>query len=349
MKKIVTACLLSLALLLSMTACSNSTGGSSTPAPTPAAATPDTGTAGTPAPADEKGGAPEGYPNGPVTMLVGYTAGGGSDLAIRTFDEFFGPLLGEAVTVSNLPGGGATVAVAELQNSKADGQSIGLVTLSTQSVSPYSLDLPYTIDDFEYLGCFGAYTYALLVPAESPYQSFDDLLEATKSGAVQVSYTSNLHEMLARKIMASTGADFETIYYSSTSDAITDLLGGFIPVALGDIASYSSYVSSGQMRVLASCSDDRWPVAEDVPTLKEMGYDDAAMSSYLGLAVPAGTDPAIVSYLSDLVYQVSSDPTFQNRLFEVTKLQSVAYTGQEIKDIFLQVYEEAAEIYGPIG
>ena len=186
------------------------------------------------------------------------------------------------------------------------------------------------------------------LPYKMAVFAFDDLLEATKSAPVQVSYTSNLHEMLARKIVAATEADLDTVYYSSTSDAITDLLGGFIPVALGDIASYSSYVTSGQLRVLASCSDDRWPVAEDVPTLVEMGYEGAAMSSYLGLAVPKGTDPAIVSYLSDLVYQVASDPTFQDRLFEVTKLQSLAYTGEEIKAIFEQVYDEAAEIYGPI-
>lgn len=342
MKKSLLALILALAMIVPMFGCNNAeTPNNSAATESSAPENSDSG--------NEENSAPEGYPDGPITTLVGYTAGGGSDLAQRTFNEFLSPLLGVPLTVSNLPGGGATVAVAELVNSKADGQTIGLVTLSTQSVSPYSLDLPYEIDDFEYLGCYGAYTYALLVPAESPYESFDDLLEATKSGAVQCSYTSNLHEMLSRKVMAATGADLDMVYYSSTSDAITDLLGGFIPVALGDIASYSAYVTSGQLRVLASCSDDRWPVAEDVPTLVEMGYEGAAMSSYLGLAVPAGTDPAIVKYLSDLVYQVASDPTFQERLFEVTKLQSVAYTGEEIKAIFEQVYEEAAEIYGPIG
>lgn len=293
--------------------------------------------------------APEGYPDGPITMLVGYTAGGGSDLAVRTFAEYFAPLVGEAVTISNLPGAGATVSVAQLQNSAADGLTIGLVTLSTQSVSPYSLDLPYTIDDFEYLGAFGAYTYALLVPAESEYQTFDDLLQASAAGAVQVSYTSNLHEMLSRKVIAATGADLDMVYYSSTADAITDLLGGFIPVALGDIASYSSYVTAGQLRVLTVCSDDRWPVAPEVETLAELGYEDAAMSSYLGLAVPAGTDPAVVEYLSALVSQVSSNPEFQAKLFEVTKLQTLSYTGEEIRAIFETVYDEAAEIYGPIG
>lgn len=347
MKKSLTAILLAIMMVATMAGCGNSSSPESNPPANPPASEP--GTALTDEPNQETGGAPEGYPDGPITMLVGYTAGGGSDLAQRTFDEFFAPLVGEAVTVSNLPGGGATVAVAELHNSKADGQTIGLVTLSTQSVSPYSLDLPYNIDDFEYLGCYGAYTYALMVPAESPYESFDDLLEASKSGAIQTSYTSNLHEMLSRKVMAATGANLDMVYYSSTSDAITDLLGGFIPVALGDIASYSAYVSSGQLRVLASCSDDRWPVAPDVPTLVEMGYEGAAMSSYLGLAVPAGTDPAIVKYLSDLVYQVSSDPTFQDKLFEVTKLQSVCYTGEEIKEIFETVYAEAAEIYGTEG
>lgn len=347
MKKSLVALLLAIVMVVALAGCNdqaaNNSPANSAPNNPPASQSP-----AEPAPTSggDEGGAPAGYPDGPISMLVGYTAGGGSDLAQRTFDEFFSPLVGVPVTVSNLPGGGATVAVAELHNSKADGQTIGLVTLSTQSVSPYSLDLPYTIDDFEYLGCYGAYTYALMVPAESPYQSFDDLLAASKNGAIQTSYTSNLHEMLSRKVMAATGANLDMVYYSSTSDAITDLLGGFIPVALGDIASYSAYVSSGQLRVLASCSDDRWPVAPDVPTLVEMGYEGAAMSSYLGLAVPAGTDPAVVKYLSDLVYQVASDTTFQERLFEVTKLQCVCYTGAEIKEIFETVYAEAAEIYG---
>ena len=142
MKKSLIAILLALAMALPMTGCSSSAKSTPTPAPADTSAPADT------TPADEGTTAPEGYPDGPISMLVGYTAGGGSDLAMRTFDEFLSPLIGEPLTVSNLPGGGATVAVAQLQNSKADGQTIGLVTLSTQSVSPYSLDLPYTIEDF---------------------------------------------------------------------------------------------------------------------------------------------------------------------------------------------------------
>jgi len=238
MKKIVTTYLLSLALLLSMAACASTPGGN-TDAPTP---TPETNAPASDAPSTPAlDGAPEGYPDGPVTMLVGYTAGGGSDLAIRTFDEFFGPLLGEAVTVSNLPGGGATVAVAELQNREADGQSIGLVTLSTQSVSPYSLDLPYTIDDFEYLGCFGAYTYALLVPAESPYQSFDDLLEAIaqmeRMDKVQETFEtflSGYEQGVNSGIAVKSRSDYQENFENARLNAVVvDLLIGGVLLLIG--------------------------------------------------------------------------------------------------------------------
>ena len=83
------------------------------------------------------------------------------------------------------------------------------------------------------------------------------------------------------------------VYYPSTADAITDLLGGFIPAAVGDIASYSSYVEAGQMRVLAYAAEDAWPVAPDAPTLTSLGYEDTVLESLLGLAMPKGTDPEI--------------------------------------------------------
>ena len=342
MKKRLLALTLSLAMLLPIAACGSSSGeGSASPEESSAPASS--------APAGEETAAataPEGYPDGPISVLVGFTAGGGSDLAVRTFNKYFTPLIGEAVTVSNQPGGGATVAVAQLQNSAANGQTLGLVTLSSQSVSPYSLDLPYTIDDFEYLGAFAAFTYAILVPADSEYQDFDDLLEATKSGPIQMSTTSNLHELLARKIIDDTGADLETVYYSGTSDAITDLLGGFIPVALGDIASYSAYVESGQLRVLCSASDTRWPVAPDAPTLMELGYENSAINSYTGLAVPKGTDPAIVAYLQALFAQVANDPAFQEELYDVTKMEATPMTGDEYYEVLVNAYNEAGEILG---
>ena len=280
------------------------------------------------------------YPKGPITCLVGYSAGGGSDMAVRTFGEYFAPKVGEAFTISNVTGGSGTVAVSQLKHSDPDGYTMGLTTLNTQSISPFSLDVDYTNEDFDYLGALGKFTYAILVSAESPYQTFDDILADAKQGTIQCSGTATLHELLGMKVSAATGGDFEVVYYPSTADAITDLLGGFIPAAVGDIASYSSYVEAGQMRVLAYAAEDAWPVAPAAPTLKSLGYEDTVLESLLGLALPKGTDPEVLSFLREKFDETVNEKEFQDKLYETTKLIPVQYNAQEYYDVLVNTYAE---------
>ena len=332
MKKSIIALSLTLAMSLSLAGCSNGQS-AATPAPketTPAAPTPAETT-----PAKELD-----YPKGPVTCLVGYSAGGGSDMAVRTFGEYFAPKLGEAFTIANVTGGSGTVAVSQLKHSDADGYTMGLTTLNTQSISPFSLDVDYAVEDFDYLGALGKFTYAVLVSADSPYQTFDDILADAKQGTIQCTGTATLHELLGQKISASTGGDFEVVYYPSTADAITDLLGGFIPAAVGDIASYSSYVEAGQMRVLAYAAEDAWPVAPDAPTLESLGYKDTVLESLLGLAMPKGTDPEILDFLREKFNETVNEKDFQDKLYETTKLIPVQYTAQEYLDVLTSTYAE---------
>lgn len=165
-------------------------------------------------------------------------------------------------------------------------------------------------------------------------------LDVTLIETIQCAGTAAFHQILGGKISEATGAQLEVIYYTNTTDAITDVLSGRIPAAVADIASYTSYVEAGQMRVLVGASDERWPAAPDVPTLTELGYEDCSMASYCGLAMPKGTDPAILELLREKFEVVANDPEFQERLYEVAKMLPAPMTGDEYLQLCEETYAE---------
>ena len=129
------------------------------------------------------------YPSGPITMIVNYSAGGGTDLAARALGDAAAEVLGTAITVSNVTGGSGTVGVTELANSKADGYTIGVATLSPLALVPWQLEVTYTPDSFKYICAFGQYGYGIVVAKDSPYQTLEDLIAAAKEGTVNYGAT----------------------------------------------------------------------------------------------------------------------------------------------------------------
>ena len=118
---------------------------------------------------------------------------------------------------------------------------------------------------------------------------------------------------------------------------MADVLGGFVPCALGDMASCAAYVKSGDMRLLASAHSQRWDVAPEVETLQEMGYD-AVCDSYMGLCVPADTPDEIVEVLRDACATAFEDAAFQEIMTNTN--QAPAYmTGDEYEALVREYYE----------
>lgn len=337
MKKALLALLVACSLMLGIAGC-GPTASQPTPTPAstpqvPASATQPTETA--PAKSD--------YPKAPITWIVPYSAGGGTDLAVRTFIKYLEPLVGQSIVVSNLSGGGGTIGVTELYHSKPDGYTMGTVTLASQVISKHQMDLEYTMDDFEYLGSYAQWTYGIVVNADSPYQDVEDVIAAGKeAGGLQFGAAGTINGFALLDLGEVTGAEFDMVFYGNTTDCTTDCLGGFIPCIAGDIASVSSYIESGQMRLLASASEKRWPAAPDVPTLQELGYD-VSVSSYTGLAFPKGTDPDTVAFMQDCFNQVCANKDFQEELYELCSLQPIALDGPT----YYQLLQDLEKDYAP--
>ena len=278
------------------------------------------------------------YPDGAITMIVNYSAGGGTDLAARALADAATKELGGAITVSNITGGSGTVGVTELANAKADGYTIGVATLSPLALVPWQLDVTYTPDSFEYICAFGQYGYGIVVAKDSPYQTLDDLIAAAKAESVKFGATGYPQPFVMEDLGNMTGASFEFVSYASTTDLITDVLGGFVPCAMCDMASFASYVKSGDMRLLASATDKHWDVAPDVQTLQEMGYDTVC-NSYMGLCVPADTPEEIVTQLREAFAAASEDEAYKELLINCN-LTWAYMSGEEYEELVRSSYDE---------
>ena len=316
MKKKVLAVLLVLAMVFALAAC----GGS------------DSGNGGGDASAESS------YPEEVITMLVNYSAGGGTDLCARALADAAAKVLGGTITVSNVEGGSGTVGVAQLATEKNDGYVIGVATLAPLAVVPFTMEVPYTTDDFEYICAFGQYGYGIVVSKDSPYQTLDDLLEAGKQGTIKFGATGYPQPFAMDELGEVTGGSYEFVAYTSTADMVTDVMADRIPFAVADMASFASYVKSGDIRLLASACSQRWAVAPEVETLKEMGYD-VELNSFLGLAAPKGVDEATLTILRDAFKTACEDETYKETLANANILYAYM-TGDEYAQMVKDTYAE---------
>jgi len=212
-----------------------------------------------------------------------------------------------------------------------------VATLAPLALVPYQLDVTYTPDSFKYLCAFGQYGYGIVVAKDSPYQTLDDLIEAAKESPISFGATGYPQPLTMKDLGEETGAQFSFVQYPSTTDCVADVLGGFVPCALGDMASFAAYVKSGDMRLLASAHSQRWDVAPEVETLQEMGYN-AVCDSYMGLCVPADTPDEIVEVLRDACATAFEDAAFQEIMTNTN--QAPAYmTGDEYEALVREYYE----------
>lgn len=278
------------------------------------------------------------YPSGPITMIVNYSAGGGTDLAARAMADAASKSLGQTITVSNVSGGTGTVGIAEMATHDADGYTIGVATLAPLALVPWTMEVTYTPESFDYICAFGQYGYGIVVSADSPYQTLDDLVAAAIAEPINCGATGYPQPFAMSGLNDATGSQLTFVSYPSTTDLITDVLGGFIPCAVCDQASFTSYVKDGSMRLLASATDKRWDCAPDVPTLQELGYD-VALLSYMGLAMPAGADEAIVAKLREAFKGACEDATYLDILAN-NNLVATYLPGEEYEKIVKDMYAE---------
>ena len=259
------------------------------------------------------------YPEKPVEIIVGYSAGGGTDVMARTVAKFLETALGEgaSVVVKNAPGAGGQIGFTNVAASKPDGYTLGTFNLPAALALTSDREADYDVKSFTYLANFVEDPNTVVVSASSGFDTLADLLAAAKldPGTVTVGLSSlggNDH-FSANLIAQASGAEFTLVPFTGAAMARTAIMGGH--VTAGTMALSQTTAFRDELKVLAVLDDERSPFHPVVPTAKEQGYD-VQMSSLRGIVAPAGLDPDIAGRLREALTQVNADPGFQKAMAE---------------------------------
>ncbi|MWB79670.1 tripartite tricarboxylate transporter substrate binding protein [Pseudooceanicola sp. 216_PA32_1] len=259
------------------------------------------------------------YPEKPVEIIVGYSAGGGTDVMARTVAQFLEKELGDgaSVVVKNMPGAGGQIGFTETSQAAPDGYTLGTFNLPAALALTYDRDADYDVSSFTYLANFVEDPNTITVAASSKFQTLDELIEAAKAdpGAITLGLSSlggNDH-FGANMMAAASGAEFTLVPFKGASNARTAIMGGHVAAGTMTLGQTTSFPD--ELRVLAVLAEDRSPFRPDVPTAKELGYD-VQMSSLRGIVAPAGLDAAVADKLRAALSAVNANPEFQAMMAE---------------------------------
>jgi len=257
------------------------------------------------------------YPEKPVEVIVGYSAGGGTDVMARTVAQFLEKELNGSVVVKNMPGAGGQIGFTEVAKAAPDGYTLGTFNLPAALALTHDRDADYDVNSYTYLANFVEDPNTITVAASSPFQTLGELLDAAKAdpGAITLGLSSlggNDH-FGANMIAAASGAEFTLVPFKGASNARTAIMGGHVAggtMTLGQTTNFPD-----ELRVLAVLAGERSPFRPDVPTAKELGFD-VQMSSLRGIVAPAGMDEAMADQLRAALTAVNANPDFQAMMAE---------------------------------
>ncbi|WP_373789347.1 Bug family tripartite tricarboxylate transporter substrate binding protein, partial [Delftia acidovorans] len=233
---------------------------------------------------------------GPITLIVGWPAGGPSDNVARLAATRMSEALGQPITIDNRAGAGGNLGSDAAARARPDGNTIMLATVASHGLNSalYARLNHDPLKDFAPIGMITTSPSVLLVPVASPLRSVNDLLEAARARPGQLNYGSggvgSSQHLAGASFKQLTGVDVTHIPYKGTAPAMTDLMAGRVDFVLTTGAI--PFIRSGKLRALAVASRQRLPALPDVPTFEEAGVKGFYTDTWYGLVAPGGTPRA---------------------------------------------------------
>ncbi len=254
------------------------------------------------------------YPNKSVTMMVPFSAGGGTDVIARLFSPYLEKYLGTSIAILNKPGSNAEIGITWLYNQKPDGYSIGFTNLPHFVSNPLMRETKYTVEEF--IPLINLVTDPGVIAVKADDDRFPDLeafinyaKENPASLTIGNSGIGGDDHIATLMLQDRTGAKFTPVPFTGAAPNRTALLGGHIMGSAINASEAVQFVDSGQMRVLAVMSEERYADLPDVPTFKELGYNVISGSSR-GISVVPGTPEEIIQVLAEAAEKAANDPEF---------------------------------------
>jgi tripartite-type tricarboxylate transporter receptor subunit TctC len=263
-------------------------------------------------------------PKGPITLVVPFAAGGATDVVSRLVAQKLSERIARTVVVENVGGGGGSIGAAKVAKSPADGTTLLMGTIATHVINPLSATQSAydPLKDFTPISLLAKVPNVLLVGNSVKAQNLKELIALVKAQPGKFAYGSSgigTPPHLSGELFKSmAGLDIAHVPYKGGGPAMSDLIGGQIPILFDVLSGAASHIRSGSVRAIAMTLDQRSPSFPDLPTMAEAGLPGYETYTWNGVFGPSGMPRAVVDQLSKELVAVVALPDVQAKLKEIS-------------------------------
>ncbi len=262
------------------------------------------------------------FPNKPIKIVVGYAAGGAVDAVARSVGQSLSASTGQPVLVDNKPGAGTNIAVKSVIAAEPDGYTLLMAANALAANMALYQPAPFDAEkELTAVSLVGRVPVVIAANPSVPYANVKQLIEAAKNKPNSIAYGSpgngSTPHMAIELFTHAAGIDLQHIPYRGGAQAITDVIGGQLPLIAVNALEVLPHVKSGKLKVLGVLSPARSPIFPDAPTIAESGFAGFEASVWYGLVAPAGTPKAVVQKLHEEVQKALQSKEVRDRMTQV--------------------------------
>lgn len=297
---------------------------------------------------------PGAWPDKPVKMILSQPPGSGPDNVARLLGERLAKPLGQAIVIDNKPGGQNIIGAQAAARSPADGYAFYFATTAALVTNKYLFKtMPYDPQkDFVPVAFVAKSPFAVLVRAESPITSMQDLVARSKAAPGKVSLANEgprtFGGIIARLINARTKMEANLVSYASVGVSVQDVIGGHADVVVADLASTAQLVRQGRLRILAVTAAKRVAGWEQVPALAEL-LPNFEMVGWFAVMAPAGTPAAVVARLNKEINTLLADADTAQRMLTIGPIAEAMGSPEQLGAFLNREHERWSEVAKEIG
>jgi tripartite-type tricarboxylate transporter receptor subunit TctC len=292
------------------------------------------------------------YPERPLTILTGYPAGGMVDIVARALSEEMKKKFPKGIGIVTRPGGGGSLAVAELVQAKPDGHTLILAPLSTLVIHPQLNDLSYkTPDNYEPIINVVSFYSLLTVRADAPWKTVQEFIAAAKASPGKLRVGSpgegTSSHLSLEELKRQTAIDVTHVPFSGWGESSPALLGGHIEALVAQPGEVKPLVEGKKLRVLMVFQSKRHPAYPDAPSAKDMGWH-AVSGVWFIFVAPKGTPGPVQKYIHDAVKVAMEEPQFVNTIKQ--RVIDIDYrAGDQLRADLWKEYKYHTEVLTRLG
>ena len=293
------------------------------------------------------------WPTKPVHILIGFGAGGGTDVATRILADGLTEALGQQFIVENRPGAGGTIAGGIAAKAPKDGYNLLAISMGHSVSAVMVKQVPYdAVKDFEPVGIFTNSAFVVVVPKNSPATDIKSLIEHVNKQPGKLNYSTvglgSTQHLIAEHLRQRASINAQAVSYRTTGEVVSALLRGDAAFAIELFHPIRGQVDSGELRIIAVATPTRWPAIPNVPTLAESGVSGIGYLGWYGLVFPAGTPKPIVDKLHKAMQTVLSKDAVKKRLEGIGAVANLSTPSDFTKVIQsdIKTFQEVAKTAG---